>query len=118
KCVTEMQHLSAALRVTSGHVLAHFPIHRRFQTILDRKRAALDKQITPQRRQPDDALERRHKFGVAVRIDIRVSDLHLCRTKKVALYLRTIEVRMVESDRHRSEESVEIDQSAIIDCIV
>ena len=118
KRVAEMQHLGAALAATSSHVLAHFPIHRGLQTILDRKRAALDKQITPQRRQPDDALKRRHKFSVAVRIDIRVSDLHLRRAQKVALYLRIIEVRMVESDRHRSEKSVEIDQSPIIDCIV
>src|SRR5262249_42778774 len=118
KCVTEMQKLGAALAMTSSYVLAHFPIHRGFQTILDRKRATLDKQITSQRRQPDDALERRHKFSVAVGINIRVSDLHLRRAQQVSLHCGFIEVRMIETDRHGAEKSVEIDQSAIIDRIV
>jgi hypothetical protein len=62
---TEMQNLRAAFAVTCGHVLPDFPIHRCLQTILHRKRAALDEQITLERRQTDDALKRRDKFSVA-----------------------------------------------------
>jgi hypothetical protein len=60
-----MQNLRAAFAVTCGHVLPDFPIHRRLQTILHRKRAALDEQIMLERRQTDDALKRRYKFSVA-----------------------------------------------------
>ena len=118
KCVTKMQDLGAALAVTSSHVLAHLPIHRRFQAILDRERAAFDKKVAFQGRQTDHALERRHKFSVAVRINIRVRDFNFRGTQKVASHLWIIEVRMVKPDRHRAEKPVEIDQSAIIDCIV
>src|SRR5258705_7611839 len=61
----EMQNLGAAFAVTCGHVLPDFPIHRCLQAILYRKRAALDEQITLERRQTDDALKRRDKFSVA-----------------------------------------------------
>src|SRR2546427_8511639 len=53
KCMTKMQDLGSAFAVTSSHVLPHFPIHRCLQTILDRERAALDKKVALQRRQPD-----------------------------------------------------------------
>src|SRR6266545_4089109 len=50
KRATEVQNLCAALAMASRHVFAHLPIHRRFQTILDRKRATFDEKITLQRR--------------------------------------------------------------------
>src|SRR5881275_2598893 len=49
KCVTKMQDLGAAFALISSHILADFPIHRCLQTILDRERAALDKEIALQR---------------------------------------------------------------------
>src|SRR6266571_4161803 len=115
----KMQDLRAALvRQLPDYVLAHLPIHRRLQTILYSKRAALDKKVALQRRQPHYALERRYKLGVALRINIRVRDLDFRRAQQIASHLRFIEMRMVESDRHRAEKSVKINQSAIIDCVV
>ena len=110
KRVSKMQNLRAALPMTGRHVLANFPIHRRFQTIFDRKRAAFDKQIAFQRAQTDHALERFHKFGVAFRVNIRVRDFDFRRTQKIALNFGLVEVRMIKSDWHRAEESVEIDE--------
>src|SRR5262249_46811739 len=43
ECATEMQNLRAALAMASSHVLSDLPIHRCLQTILHRKRTALDK---------------------------------------------------------------------------
>src|SRR6266436_7728873 len=65
----EMQNLCAAFAVTRSHVLPDFPIHRCLQTILHRKRAALDEQITLEWRQTKDALKRRHKFSVPSRVN-------------------------------------------------
>src|SRR5947208_12854401 len=109
KCPTEMQNLSATFPMTRGHVFAYLPIHRRLQTILDCGRAALDEKITFQRGQTDHALEGFYKLRVSLRINIRVGDFDFCRPKKIALHCRIIKVRMIESDRHRAEKSVEID---------
>ena len=61
-----MQDLRAALAMARRHVLAHFPIHRRLQTILDRHRAALDEKVTLQRRQPDYSLEGLYKLRISL----------------------------------------------------
>src|SRR5947209_7870616 len=45
KGVTKMQNLRSALTLTRGHVLADFPIHRRFERVLDRECAAFDEEI-------------------------------------------------------------------------
>src|SRR4029453_13654744 len=118
KRAPEMQNLRAASPRTWGHVFAAFPIHPCLQTILPRKRAALDEQITLERRQTDDALKRRYKFSVAGRVNIRICNLHFRRAQQIALYLRLVEVRMVKPYRHRSKKSVEIDKPAITDSVV
>ena len=118
KGVAEMQNLRAAFAMTRGHVLAHLPIHRRLQTILDCERAALDEEIAFQRRQTDDALKGFHKFRVSLRINIRVRDFDFRRTKQIALHCRIIEVRMIKSNRHRAEKSVEINESLVGDGII
>ena len=101
-----------------GYVFSHLPIHCRLQTILDCGRAALDEKITFQRRQPDYTFEGLHKFRIALRVDVRVGDLDFRRTKKVALHCRIIKVRMIESNRHRPEESVEIYERFVGDGVV
>src|SRR6185503_14695427 len=68
--------------------------------------------------QTDYALERRYKFSVAIRINIRVSNLHFRCACEVASHFRFVEVRMIVSDRHRPKKAVEIYQSAIIDRVV
>src|SRR6266700_2600516 len=73
---------------TRGHVLADFPIHRCLQTILDRERAAFDKQIALKRRQTDDPLEGRHKFRVPDGVNVRIGDLNFCGPQKIASNLR------------------------------
>src|SRR5206468_5675163 len=113
-----MQDLGAALPVTSGHVLADFPNHRCLQTILDRERAAFDKQIALKRRQTDDPLERRNKLRVPDGVNVRVGDLNFRRTQKILSHLRLVEVRMIKADRHRTEEPVEVDQLPTVDCVV
>src|SRR5262245_966795 len=115
---SEMQHLRAAFAVPRGHVLPYFPIHRRFQTILHGQRAAVDEQITLERRQTDDALKRRDKFSVTSRINIRVGNLHFRRAQQIALYLRIIEMWVVKPDGRGSKEAVEIDEAAIIDSVL
>ena len=104
--------------MTGRDVLANFPIHRRFQTIFDRKRAAFDKEIAFQRAQTDHALERFHKFGVAFRINIRVRDFHFGCAQEVTLHSGIVEVRMIERDRHRAEKTVEIDEASIAGGII
>src|SRR4029450_13213582 len=114
----EMHTLGAAFPMTCGHVLADFPIHRCLQTILHRKRAALDEQITLERRQTDDALKRSYEFSVPGPVNIRICNLHFRRAQQIALYLRLVEVRMVKPYRHRSKKPVEIDKPAINDSVV
>ena len=80
--------------------------------------SAFDKQVSFQRWQTDHALERRYKLSVAIRINIRVCDLNFRRAQKIASDVGFIEVRMVKPDRHGAEKTVEVNQSAIIDCIV
>src|SRR5436309_11951884 len=106
-----MQNLRAAFAFARGHVFAHLPIHGRLQTVLDRQCAALDKKVTLQWRQTDYTLKGLHKLRVVLRVNIRVGDFDLCRTKEIALHRGIIEVRMIESDRHRAKESVEIDEA-------
>ena len=60
----EMQNLGAAFPTTGGHVFAHLPIHRRLQRVLDRERAAFDKQVAIERRQSGHARKRFHKLRV------------------------------------------------------
>ena len=88
---------------------------RQFSTA---ERAALDEKITLQRRQTDHALEGLHKFRVALRVNIRVGDFDFRRAKKIALHCGIIKVRMIKSDRHRAEESVEIDEPFVGDGVV
>ena len=54
------------------------PVHRRFQCVLDRKRAAFDEKITARkmRRQPRHPGKRFDELGVAFRINIRVCRLN------------------------------------------
>src|SRR5207244_5238112 len=113
-----MQNLPTPFAFARGHVFAHLPIHRRLQTVLDRQRAALDKKVTFQRRQTDHAFERLDKFRVVLRVNVRVGDFDLCRTKEIALHRGIVEVWMIESDRHRAEKSVEIDEPFICDGVV
>src|SRR6185436_9212779 len=96
KSASEMQNLRAAFAVTCGHVLPDFPIHRGFQTILHRKSAAVDEQVTLERWQTDDTLEGRYEFSVTSRINIRVGNLHFRRAQQIALYLRIIEIWVVK----------------------
>src|ERR1700724_1533006 len=100
------------------HVFAHLPIHRRFQTVLDCQRAALDEKITLQRGQTDYPLEGVYKLCVVLRVNVRVGDFYFSRTKEIALHRGIIKVWMIESDRHRAEESVEIDEPLVSDRVV
>ena len=118
KGVPEMQNLRAAFAITCGQVFAHLPIHCRLQTIFDRKRAALDKKITIERRQTDDVLERLHKFRVVLRVNIRVRDFDFGRAQEVDLHRRIIEIWMIKADRHRAEKAIEINQPPIAGDIV
>src|SRR5581483_1313136 len=110
KSPTEMQNLCSSFSTAGSHVLSHLPVHRCLQTILDRQRAALDEKITLQPRETDHALKGLDKFGVAVGVNVRVGDFDFCRAKKIALYCRIIKIRVIEPDRHRAEESVEINE--------
>ena len=118
ECPAEMQNLRAAFAVARRHVFANLPVHRRFQTVLDRHRAAFDEKITLQRRQTDHALESLHKLRVVLRVNIRVRDFDFCRAKQIALHRGIVKVWMIKSYRHRAEESVEIDKPFVSDGIV
>ena len=74
-----MQNLCSALPTTRSEIFADLPIHRRFQTIFDGKRAAFDEEIPLKRRQSDDPRKSAYKFGVALRINIGVCDLRFGR---------------------------------------
>jgi hypothetical protein len=76
--VFEMDDLRAAFAMTGGDVLAHLPIHRGLEGVLDGERAAFDKEIARQLGQGDDAGERFDERGVLRRVNIGVGDLHLC----------------------------------------
>ena len=54
KRVAEMQDLGAAFAAAGRHVLAHLPIHRGLERVLDRERAAFDEKIALERRQTGD----------------------------------------------------------------
>ena len=95
--------------MTSRHVLADLPIHRRFQRVLDCERPAFDEQIFFEWWQAHDARKSFDEFGVGLRINIRIRDFRFRRPQKIALHIRLIEVRMIKPDRHRSEETVKID---------
>ena len=88
KRLAEMQNLGAAFTATGSHVLAHFPIHRGLERVLDRERAAFDEEIALERRQTSDARKRFDKFRVAFRINIRVRDLDLRGAQEIGLHLR------------------------------
>ena len=113
-----MQNLRAALAAPGGHVFAHLPIHRRLERVLDRERAAFDKEHALERRHPDDPPERLDKTGVAFGVNVGVRDLDLRRAQQVGFHLRLIEVRMIETNRVRAEKSVEIDQASIVRGVV
>ena len=85
KGVAEMQNLRAALAAAGRHVLAHLPIHRRLQRVLDRERAAFDEEIALERRQSGDTRESFDKSRVAFRINVRVRDLDLGRAQQIGL---------------------------------
>src|SRR5437867_7332350 len=118
KGAAEMQSLGAALAAARRHVLAYLPIHRRLQTILDCHCATLDEKITLQRGQTEHAPKGLHKLRVVFRVNVRFGDSDLCRTKEIALHRGIIKVWMIESDRHRAEESVEIDEAFVSDGVV
>ena len=118
KGATEVQNLRTAFAMTRRHVFAHLPIHRRLQAILDCQRAALDEKIMFQRPQTDDALEGFYKLRISLRINIRVGDFDFRRPKKIALHCGIIKVRMIKSNRHRAEKSVEINESFARDGVV
>src|SRR5436853_1573104 len=113
-----MQNLGAAITAARSHVLASLPIHRRLQTTLDCHCATLDEKITLQRGQTEHAPKGLHKLRVVFRVNVRVGDFDLCRTKEIALHRGIIKLWMIESDRHRAEESVEIDEELYSDCVV
>src|SRR5436305_12346741 len=118
KSPAEMQDLRAALAMACRHVLAHLPIHCRLQTILDCQRAALDEKITLQRRQTDYALKGLDKLRVALRVNVGVGDFDFRRTEKIALDCGIIKIRVIEPDRHRAKESIEIDERFVGDGVV
>ena len=60
----EMENLRASFASASGQVFAHFPIHGRLEGVFDRQRAAVDEEITLQRRKPHHARERIDKRRV------------------------------------------------------
>jgi hypothetical protein len=68
---------------TGSHVFAHLPIHRRLQRVLDRERAAFDKQVAIERRQSGHARKRFHKLPRMTRINIRVRDFEFGRAQQV-----------------------------------
>ena len=113
-----MQNLRAAFAATSRHVFAHLPIHRRLERVFDCGRAAFNEEIFVERRQSGDARERFHKFRVGRRIDIRVRHLRFRRAKEIAPDIRLIEIGMIKPDRHRSEETIKIDQTMTVGCVV
>src|SRR5947209_13091271 len=105
-----MQDLSPALAATRGHVLAHLPIHRRLQAVLDRERAAFDEEIAIERGITGNAHESLDELRVLLRVDIGVRDLCFRRAEQFLLNFGVVEVGMIEPYRHRPEEAVEVDQ--------
>ncbi len=118
KRLAEMQNLGAAFAPARRHVLAHLPIHRGLERVLDRERAAFDEEIAFERRQTGHPRECFDKFRVAFGINIRVRDLDLRGAQEIGLHLGALEMRMIESDRIRAKEAVEIDQALVVDRVV
>ena len=116
--LAEMQNLGSAFAAAGGHVLAHFPIHRGLERVLDRERAAFDQEHALERRHPDHAPVGVEKTGVAFRINVGICDLDLGRAQEIGLYLRLVEMRMIEPDRVGAEKAVEIDQLPIVRRVV
>ena len=114
----EMDDFGAAFAATGGQVLAHLPIHRGLERVLDRERAALDEEVSVQRRQTDDAPERLHETRVTFRVNVRVGDLDLGRAQQVCLHLGPIKMGMIESDRVGAEEAVKIDHASLVGRVV
>ncbi len=111
KGALEVENLSPALAMALGHVLTHFPIHRRLEAVLDREGAALDEKVLFERRQTRNACKYFDKLGIILRVNIGVCDLDLGRAQQIALYVRVVEARMIEAHGHGPEKPVEIDQS-------
>ena len=82
KGVAEMQDLRAAFAAAGRHVFAHLPIHRGFERVLDRERAAFDEEHALERRQPHHAPESFDEPRVAFRVNIGVGDLDLGRAQQ------------------------------------
>ena len=109
----EMQNFGPTFATTGRHVFAHFPIHRRFQRVLDRERATLDQKVTIKRRESGHARKRVDKFGITFRINIGVCDFEFGCAQQVFFHGGLIEIGMIEPNGKRAEKSVEIDQPPI-----
>jgi hypothetical protein len=92
--------------------------HRRFQTVFDRERAAIDEEISLERRQTDDARKNFDEFGVGFGVNIGVRDFDFGGARKLPLNIDIVEVRMIETDRERTEEAVEIDETMAVGRVI
>ena len=118
KRLAEMQNFRAAFAAPRGQVLPDLPIHGGLERVFNGEGAALDEEVALERRQTRDAHERLHKFRVGGRVNVGVRDFDLRARRRSALTSGALEIRMIESDRHRSEKAVEIDQTLIVDLVI
>src|SRR5207237_149112 len=106
------QDLHPALAAARREIFSHLPIHRRLQGVLDAERAAVDEEITVERRKTRDAAERAHEIPEVDRVNVRVRRLRPRGFGQIALHARLVEVRMIEPERHRAVKTVEVEQLA------
>src|SRR6185436_9637582 len=107
----EMQNLSPSLTTPQFHILAHLPVHGRLQCVFHRQRAAIDEKVTLHSGQAHHPMKRANEHGEVFRIDVRIGDLCACRIRQVLLHFSSIELRMIEPDRQRTKETVEVEET-------
>ena len=106
----EVDDLGPALAASGSEVLPDLPIHGGLEGVLDGQGAAFDEEVTVQGRHAHHAGEVMDERGVLDGIDVRVGHLDLGGGEQVGFDFRAVEVGMVEADRLRGVEAVEVNQ--------
>jgi hypothetical protein len=115
--VLEVQHLMSSFAPSGGHVLSHLPVEGRLQRVLDGERATFDEEVLVELGGRGGAGERVDEVCEIRRVLVGVCDLHQGRLEDAIARVLIHHARVVEAERVRREERVEIDELAIVEGI-
>ncbi len=107
-----MDDLRAAFTTPGSQVLPHLPIHGRLEGVFHRNGAAFDEEITVQGRHAHHTPKFTDERCVLDGVNIRIGHFDFGRGEEVGFDVRAVKVGMIEANRLRGVEAVEVDQLA------